>query len=256
MLVGKCLCWRIHLPMQEIYVRSLGQEDFPRKEMATCFRFLSRESHGQRSLAGYSPWGCKESDMTECVHGHTHTHTHTQTQMSALGSVFGMKVRKDWSITLHPLQSCPWPPYPTVASRRPHRGCLLLHEGPLHSSALVASLQTVWSVVKGEPEAGVKQDGDLSQGTNWWYISSDGPAHHWRSIRVWINKGRDRWNCWGGRFQLAAQDHFLLAEAVKLWLWPGSLIWRPSAFLDSPLAVVEWARVRMRGSFQWPPGCW
>ena len=22
-------------------------------------------SHGQRSLAGYSPWGCKESDMTE-----------------------------------------------------------------------------------------------------------------------------------------------------------------------------------------------
>ena len=23
------------------------------------------ELHGQRSLAGYSPWGCKESDMTE-----------------------------------------------------------------------------------------------------------------------------------------------------------------------------------------------
>ena len=22
-------------------------------------------SHGQRSLLGYSPWGCKESDMTE-----------------------------------------------------------------------------------------------------------------------------------------------------------------------------------------------
>ena len=27
--------------------------------------FLPRESHGQRSLAGYSPWVCKESDMTE-----------------------------------------------------------------------------------------------------------------------------------------------------------------------------------------------
>ena len=27
--------------------------------------FLPKESHGQRSLAGYSPWGCKESDMTE-----------------------------------------------------------------------------------------------------------------------------------------------------------------------------------------------
>ena len=22
--------------------------------------------HGQRSLAGYSPWGCRESDMTGC----------------------------------------------------------------------------------------------------------------------------------------------------------------------------------------------
>ena len=40
--------------------------------------------HGQRSLAGYSPWGHKEQDMTEWVHAHartrTHTHTHTHTQ--------------------------------------------------------------------------------------------------------------------------------------------------------------------------------
>ena len=27
--------------------------------------FLPGESNGQRSLMGYSPWGCKESDMTE-----------------------------------------------------------------------------------------------------------------------------------------------------------------------------------------------
>ena len=27
--------------------------------------FLPGEFHGQRSLAGYSPWGLKESDMTE-----------------------------------------------------------------------------------------------------------------------------------------------------------------------------------------------
>ena len=27
--------------------------------------FLPGESHGQRSLAGYNPWGCKESDTTE-----------------------------------------------------------------------------------------------------------------------------------------------------------------------------------------------
>ena len=27
--------------------------------------FLLGEFHGQRSLVGYSPWGCKEFDMTE-----------------------------------------------------------------------------------------------------------------------------------------------------------------------------------------------
>ena len=29
--------------------------------------FLPGESHGQRSLVGCSPWGCKESDMTEAT---------------------------------------------------------------------------------------------------------------------------------------------------------------------------------------------
>ena len=30
--------------------------------------FLPRKSHRQRSLVGYSPWGRKESDMTEQAH--------------------------------------------------------------------------------------------------------------------------------------------------------------------------------------------
>ena len=37
--------------------------------------FLPGESHGQRSLVGYSLWGHKESDMIEVIE---HTHTHTQ----------------------------------------------------------------------------------------------------------------------------------------------------------------------------------
>ena len=32
--------------------------------------FLSGESHGQRSLAGYSPWGHKELDTTERLSRH------------------------------------------------------------------------------------------------------------------------------------------------------------------------------------------
>ena len=30
--------------------------------------FLHGESHGQRSLADYNPWGHKESDMTEAIY--------------------------------------------------------------------------------------------------------------------------------------------------------------------------------------------
>ena len=44
---------------QETRVRSLGWEDPLVKETATTPVFLPGESHGQRSLVAYSPWGCK-----------------------------------------------------------------------------------------------------------------------------------------------------------------------------------------------------
>ena len=68
-----------HLPaMQETQVRSLGQEDSLEKEMATHSSilhsfttvFLPGESHGWRSLGGYSPPGRKESDTTDRLHLH------------------------------------------------------------------------------------------------------------------------------------------------------------------------------------------
>ena len=36
---------------------------------------LPGKSHGRRSLVGYSPWGHKESDMTERLHFHLHWDT-------------------------------------------------------------------------------------------------------------------------------------------------------------------------------------
>ena len=39
--------------------------------MATLPVFLPGESHGQRSLVSYSPWGHKESDNTEQLSIHT-----------------------------------------------------------------------------------------------------------------------------------------------------------------------------------------
>ena len=47
--------------------------------------FLPGESHGQWSLVGYSPWGHRESNVTEqpITHTHTHTHTHAYTHAHA-----------------------------------------------------------------------------------------------------------------------------------------------------------------------------
>ena len=58
---------RTLLPMQETWVRSLHREDPLRREWQPTPVFLPGESHGQRSLVGYSPWGRTESDTTETL---------------------------------------------------------------------------------------------------------------------------------------------------------------------------------------------
>ena len=51
----------------ETWVRSLGWEDPLEEGMATHSSILAGKSHGQRSLAGYIPWGHREPDTTECL---------------------------------------------------------------------------------------------------------------------------------------------------------------------------------------------
>ena len=46
-------------------IQSLGREIPWRRAWQATLVSLPRESHGQRSLAGYSPLGHKELDMTE-----------------------------------------------------------------------------------------------------------------------------------------------------------------------------------------------
>ena len=59
---------RKNLPaVQKTQVRSLGWEDPLEKEWLPTPVFLPGESHGQRSLEGYSPWGRKGSDTTERI---------------------------------------------------------------------------------------------------------------------------------------------------------------------------------------------
>ena len=56
-------------------VPPLGQDDPWRRAWKPAALFLPGESHGQRSLAGYSPWGCKESDTTERLSTHAYPFT-------------------------------------------------------------------------------------------------------------------------------------------------------------------------------------
>ena len=59
---------KTRLPMQEtleMWVWSLCQEDCPGEGNGNTPVSLPGKSHGQRSLAGYSPWGGTESDTTE-----------------------------------------------------------------------------------------------------------------------------------------------------------------------------------------------
>ena len=63
---------RIHLPVletQETQRFDLWVRKIPwRRKWQPTPVFLPEKFHGQRSLAGYSPWGHKDSDTTECAH--------------------------------------------------------------------------------------------------------------------------------------------------------------------------------------------
>ena len=49
--------------MQKMWVQSLDQEDPLEEEMVIYSSILTGKSHGQRSLAGHSPWGRKSRTL-------------------------------------------------------------------------------------------------------------------------------------------------------------------------------------------------
>ena len=59
--------------MHEMGVHFLGWEDSPKGGNGNPLQDSCLEnSHGERSPAGYSPWGHKESDMTEPLNHNDH----------------------------------------------------------------------------------------------------------------------------------------------------------------------------------------
>ena len=69
--VGASLVAQIVKNLPEMWEIWVGKILWKREWLHTLV-FLPGEFHGQRSLAIYSPWGGKESDMTEWLHFHFH----------------------------------------------------------------------------------------------------------------------------------------------------------------------------------------
>ena len=70
--------WRVRLQCERPGFDSWVGKIPWRREQKPSAVFLPRGSHGQRSLAEYSPWGCKELNMTEWL---------TQNQNSLLKTI-------------------------------------------------------------------------------------------------------------------------------------------------------------------------
>ena len=74
-----------------------------RRKWRPTLLILPGKSHGQRSLAGYSPWGREESDTTEHARTSTHTHIHTRARARQVDEVWPQDVDwvQVWSILSH-----------------------------------------------------------------------------------------------------------------------------------------------------------
>ena len=94
-------------------------------------RFLPGESHGQRSLAGYRPWGCKESDTTE----------HTQTYTARL--IVFVSLKKHWAHWADPTGSLRGPLFSGPSS--PHRRHLSLCHLWLARLGSRAARRSLWA---------------------------------------------------------------------------------------------------------------
>ena len=62
---------------------------FQRKQWHPTPVVLPGKSHGWRSLVGYSPWGCEESDTTERLHFHFHA---LEQEMATHSSILAWRI--------------------------------------------------------------------------------------------------------------------------------------------------------------------
>ena len=85
-----------------------GSEDAPEEGLAAAPVLLPGEPHGQRSLAGYRPRGCKGSDTTERLTARARTPVREKALQSLPAPPSASQTRRS-------------DPAPTRAERRPRR---------------------------------------------------------------------------------------------------------------------------------------
>ena len=99
----------------------------------------SREFHGQRSLAGYSPRGCKEMDTIELTRMHTHVNfTDKDTETCRGSSCIHGHLESGFNTSSDQPQSRPWSfrntgegmlPIPVANQKLPSLTACLQHRG-------------------------------------------------------------------------------------------------------------------------------
>ena len=101
---GKSICLQCGRPRFHPWV---GKIPWRRKWQPTPV-LLPGKSHGQGSLVGYSPWGHKESDITEWLHFHFHLRLYIE----SVGINYRIKWKNQWDRILRYLWegslSSPW----------------------------------------------------------------------------------------------------------------------------------------------------
>ena len=98
---------------------------------------LPGNSHGRRSLVGYSPWGCKESDTTERLHFHA-----LEKEMATHSSILAWRIPGTgawWTAVYGVTQS--WTRLTWLSSSSSSR------QQPIQDSCIFSNKQSPWYTV-------------------------------------------------------------------------------------------------------------
>ena len=137
---------------------------------------LPGESHGQRSLVGCSPWGCKESGMTEWLHFHF--------SLSCIGEGNGNPLQ--CSCLENPRDGGPWwaAIYGVAQSRIQLKRLSSSSSVHISEKAMAPHSSTLaWKIPRVEEPGGLQSMGSRRVGHDWVTSLSLFTFMHWR--RKW-----------------------------------------------------------------------